>query len=1171
MKDHRHTGAGALTPGAFSSKSLVKPGCVCFRGLLLAVLFAPVLPSLAATITWTNVNGGLWSDATCWSPNQVPGASDDVLVTVSGTYQVALDVTTTINSLTLGGAAGRQTVTNAGFPTLTLNNPSVVQTNGVLGWSRGTIAPAVLLRINGTLSWSGGNLHGVATVGTNGQILLSGSSGPSLAGALTNYGTVTWQTSAPGLAIGSPSGTPVYNFGLWDAQTDTSIGQPFGSTNTPFNNFGTFRKSGGSGATVLYGGVNFNNSGLVDVRSGTFELNDVGSGSGSFSNAPGTTIEYDNGYTFMSGSSLAGAGNFLLAGGPFALPTTILSSNVQMTGGSLVGPNVLNGRLAWVGGSWRGASPMVIATNSVLVIGGASDHDLGNCIFTNFGTVTWNTSGGNLVCGQNNGTQIHNFGLWDAQTDQSISPAFNSLYVVFNNYGTFRKSAGAGSTVLAGGVNFTNSGLTDVRSGILELGDAGGSSSSFSNAPGTTIQYDNGYTFLSGSSLAGAGNFLLNGGPFNLPTTIISSNVQMMGGSLVGPNTLNGRLAWVGGSWRAAGPIVIATNSVLVIGGTLDHDLGNCIFTNFGTVTWNTSGGNLVCGLNNGTQIHNFGLWDAQTDQQLVTWYNSLYVVFNNYGTFRKSAAVSSTVFGGGVNFTNSGLTDVRRGTFELGDIGSGGGTFSNAPGTTIQFDNGYTFTGGSTLAGAGNYLLNGGPFNLPTSILSSNVLMMGGSLVGPNVLNGRLAWVGGTWRAAGPIVIATNSVLVIGGTSDHDVGNCILTNFGMVAWNTIGGDLACGLNNGTQIHNFGLWDVQTDQRLVTWFNSLYVIFNNYGTFRKSAGVSSTVFDGGVSLTNTGTLDVQTGKVTVDGTCSLTGTLNFGINSATNFGALQLAGAAGFAGTLSVNFNNTTGPYLYPSLVGHSFGVISYPSEVGLFSRTNLPPDSSWWRVNYGSSAVSLIPLPQLPGQGGTVVQATSLWADTYLRVTNGWRVLVTANGSWSWQANQTFGPDGDPNTTTTADLFYSGARHAALIGYLGLDPYQGHWRDGSFFPQPTGYWNIGSNNVFTADRTGELWLGFNDDAVTGGTNDNSGFVTAQISIMPPQPVIQLLTRQGSTLLFAWATIPGQTYQVQYKTDLSQPAWNNLVGPFTATDVSSMASDLIGTDPQRFYRVVQLP
>jgi hypothetical protein len=413
--------------------------------------------------------------------------------------------------------------------------------------------------------------------------------------------------------------------------------------------------------------------------------------------------------------------------------------------------------------------------------------------------------------------------------------------------------------------------------------------------------------------------------------------------------------------------------------------------------------------------------------------------------------------------------------------------------------------------------------------------------------------------------------VLVIGGTSDHDLGNCILTNFGTVTWNTSGGNLACRLNNGTQIHNFGLWDAQTDQQVVTWYGSLYVIFNNYGTFRKSAGVNSTLFDGGVTLTNTGTLDVQTGKVTVNGTCSLTGTLNFGINSATNFGGLQLAGAVTLAGRLSANFNNTTGTYLYPSLIGHSLGVISYASEVGQFSRTNLPPDSSWWRVGYGSGAVSLIPLPQLAGQGGADVQAISLWADTNLRVTNGWRVLVTATGTWSWSANQTFGPDGDPNTTTTADLFYSGARHAALIGYLGTDPYQGHWRDGSFFPQATGYLNIGSSNLFTADRTGELWLGFNDDAVTGGTNDNSGFIAAQVSILPPQPVIQMLTRQGSTLMFAWATIPGQTYQVQYKTDLTQPIWNNLAAPFLAADITSMAFDFIGTDPQRFYRVVQLP
>jgi len=92
----------------------------------LGALAAPVW---ADTITWTNISGGNWSVAANWSPNEVPGSSDDVLITSNGTYLVTLDTSPTINSLTLGADSGEQTLTNQDF-TLTLNSASIIGTNG---------------------------------------------------------------------------------------------------------------------------------------------------------------------------------------------------------------------------------------------------------------------------------------------------------------------------------------------------------------------------------------------------------------------------------------------------------------------------------------------------------------------------------------------------------------------------------------------------------------------------------------------------------------------------------------------------------------------------------------------------------------------------------------------------------------------------------------------------------------------------------------------------------------------------------------------------------------------------------------------------------------------------------------------------------------------------------
>jgi uncharacterized repeat protein (TIGR03803 family) len=53
-----------------------------------------------------------------------------------------------------------------------------------------------------------------------------------------------------------------------------------------------------------------------------------------------------------------------------------------------------------------------------------------------------------------------------------------------------------------------------------------------------------------------------------------------------------------------------------------------------------------------------------------------------------------------------------------------------------------------------------------------------------------------------------------------------------------------------------------------------------------------------------------------------------------------------------------------------------------------------------------------------------------------------------------------------------------------------------------------------------------------------------------------------------WTVVAGQTYQLQYATNLAQPVWNNLGGAVTATNATMTMIDFAGQDPQRFYRVI---
>jgi hypothetical protein len=72
-------------------------------------------------------------------------------------------------------------------------------------------------------------------------------------------------------------------------------------------------------------------------------------------------------------------------------------------------------------------------------------------------------------------------------------------------------------------------------------------------------------------------------------------------------------------------------------------------------------------------------------------------------------------------------------------------------------------------------------------------------------------------------------------------------------------------------------------------------------------------------------------------------------------------------------------------------------------------------------------------------------------------------------------------------------------------------------------------------------------------------------------------TIQGGALssnafTFTVNTLPGQTYQVQYRASLTQGTWQNLNGPFVATGLTQAISDTTAEDTnQRYYRVVGIP
>jgi hypothetical protein len=881
--------------------------------LAFVLLFCSASVSRATTYVWYgnynldnpyygdfNYN---WNDSINWYPIGVPGSSDTAIITNAGSI-VYLNNTTSVSNIVLG------------VPNSCTNNATValyIQGNIINLYGQLTVNPCnnfnfdsgvingvgTNATLSGDVTMTGsGQISGTINVGPNGVFsIVSGVDHNIPSFTLNNYGTVAW--SAGRIRGGGLPGTVINNYGIWDSQGDLTFNTDYGADGFVFNNFGIFRKSAGTNSTVLPS-IPFNNSGVVDVETGTVTLTGGG---------------------VLSGGSETGLGTLLLSGGGYALNGMTTTTNLLLAGGYLYGTTVINGALTWVVGNWNSTGSVLLTTNSLLNIVSASDHDLGYTSFTNYGTVAW-SGPGRVRGGGVPGTQIYNYGLWDAQGDWTLNDDFGGDGTVFNNFGTLRKSTGTGNTTLVG-VYLSNTGTLDIESGTVSL---------------------NGSASLTSGTQTGAGTLLMAAGGFTLGGMTTTPNTVLSGGVFYGDNIINGGLVWVSGDWINASSVTIATNSTVNIVSASDHNLGYINFTNYGTFSWNA--GRVRGGGIPGTAIYNYGLWDVQDDLVLNDDYGGDGTVFNNFGTFRKSGGTNTAATVTGVYFANTGLMDIQAGNLVMSGALANNGILNIASGY-VALNAGATLNGG-TQTGAGLLQFAAGSFNINGTATGTNVQMAGGTLYGSNYLSGGLTWLGGNWNPGTSVTIPTNRVLSIGSAADHNLPGCTLNNFGTVAWS--GGRLRGGGVPGTVYNNYGLWDSQGDLILNDDSGGAGSVFNNYGTFRKSAGTGITTVTAGVPFSNTGLMDVQIGNVSLNDGFSSTGTINIvsGYVSLNNGGVLT-GGVQTGAGLLqlavgSFNVNGLTTTTNLQMTGGALYGTNFFTS--GLY----------WFGGNWNSANLVTIP-----------------------------------------------------------------------------------------------------------------------------------------------------------------------------------------------------------------------
>jgi large repetitive protein len=505
---------------------------------------------------------------------------------VEGVYNIAG------TTLVSGGTANlRGTLTSLGNTlnitggTANLNGANATVTT--FTQSGGLLSGTGDLTVTGATSLSGGTMTGSGSTITQGALTISGGIVLDAGRTLDVRGGASWTAGIIDLnplLNGAPgSGSIVNRAGSTFTTSANSVmvalfvDDADNGEDALFTNEGTFRKTGGTGATALT--TAFDNSGLVDVQVGTLNLSNGGTHSGSFSGAG--TLQFGGGTHTLSAASSVTTSNVTFAAGDVTFGTTnvageyniagttrveggtanftgtvtSLGSALNMTGGtaSFNGSNATVATFTQEGGVLSGTGSLTVTGATSLasgtMTGSGSTITLG--ALTISGDIgldagrTLDVSGGaSWIAGQINlnvngspgsGSIVNRTG---STFTTSADAAIIGVDGRFTNEGTFLKAGGTGSTVVT---NLENTGTVQVQAGVLvAAGSTLVQAGTIDLANDATFRRIGGFTNSSSGTLSGDGTFDVGG----IGNTLTNEGVIAPGTTL----QFNGDLVLTGSS-----------------------------------------------------------------------------------------------------------------------------------------------------------------------------------------------------------------------------------------------------------------------------------------------------------------------------------------------------------------------------------------------------------------------------------------------------------------------------------------------------------------------------------------------------------------------------------------------------------------------------------------------
>lgn len=1021
---------------------------------------------LLATFTWVSSSSGNFNDAANWQNQQgqsgVPGAGDSAIIAVSGitvtsptaitidnlqstatlaltggTFTVAdslqnssIATLTIANGATFAVSGGTATVTNGGgidgaltvangstfsltggtVPvntgaafsgagafniaggTLTINADLTGPTN--LAMSSGEIDGEANLNLPGTFVWSGGTLggSGTTTIPNGATFTINGSSEKDLADGhiINTAGTATWSGSGD---IAATDDVVINNSGSFAIQApETFMGA------ASFNNTGTTSVAAGTLTTIFSNSAVFNNSGTLSVLTGTLRLDSGGSNTKTINVAAGSLLDFNGGTFQVSGSpSLAGTGTYQVDSGTLQVDSDVSIVNLNMKNGRLNGTGTVTvtGTGNWTGGAIDGSGTLAVLAGGTLNLSGANDKILsGGHILNNAGTINWSGSGFFQINGD---VALNNSGTFNINGGQFLTGAG-----VVTNTGTMNVDAGNGTAHFANGADLNNSATVNVKSGTLELEDAGAESGTLNVSASAAIDFDGGTVQFTGTPLfPGTGLIEVNAGTLTFNTNASIKNLTLNVGSVNGTGTvtITGVFNWTGGSLDGSGALTAAAGGTMNISGFETKSLSNGHTLNTaGTTAWTGSG---ALQMSNDANIVNTGTFTIQSEVLSGAG------TFRNRGTLVVQAGTGTASVINGALFNNPGTTNVQNGIFQVDN----GGVMSGSViiGTTAIFNvNGGTNTiSGTTtsITGAGTFSFTGGTITTPSA---------GGTI---NVADSvAFAWSGGQFLIPTNATLTYKGILTIAGTA-----NAVMAGAGTFSLagtvNQIGtGNLELdGATAGTTrtkltIQSGSAYHFGSDSGIVNGAGAGGLVTNS-GTIAKTGGVGTSTI--ATNMNSTASIMVNVGTIAL----ALTGgTMNGGQFTVAVSSALDLTGGqtVNYAGTFTgsgtgqVQLNsgtlNVTG-----GTAGASF---SFPAGLFVWNGGTINTNASSLNVpSAGRMQIAGNAAENLTGTGSLNVSGIVTQTGTGNVVITGAAIRVQSGGQYLLESNSGIQPNGGANS----------------------------------------------------------------------------------------------------------------------------------------------------------------